>query len=65
MSKLDSRTGHHDAAIDIEGAESLVSLRLQAATSVDDTEEDLEDVHAPEAGSRGKRKNQLVIGLTY
>src|SRR3954463_4355836 len=65
-SKPDSRTANHDAAIDIEGAESLVSLRLQqAATSADDTEEDLEDVHAPKTGSRGRCKNQLVIGLTY
>lgn len=32
---------------------------------LDDTEEDLEDAHAPRAGSRGRRKNQLVIELTY
>jgi hypothetical protein len=45
-SKFDSSTTNHDAAIDIEGAESLVSLRLQATTSVYDTEEDLENVQA-------------------
>lgn len=39
-------------------------LQQQAATSVDDTEEDLEDAHAPRGGSRGGRKNQLVIELT-
>ena len=39
-------------------------LRLQAANSFDETEEDLEDVHAPKAGSRGKCKNQLDIGFT-
>lgn len=31
---------------------------------LDDTEEDPEDVHAPRAGSRGRRKNQFVIELT-
>lgn len=38
-------------------------LQQQAATSVDDTEEDLEDAHAPRGGSRGGRKNQFVIEL--
>ena len=54
-SKLDSRVTSHDARIDIEAAESLVSLHLQAATSVDDTEEELGDPHAPKTG-KGKHK---------
>ncbi|KAH8725621.1 hypothetical protein GQ44DRAFT_796697 [Phaeosphaeriaceae sp. PMI808] len=55
----DSRTANYDAAIDIKGAESLVSFCLQqAATSVNDTEEDLEDVHAPKTGSRGKKRKR-------
>ncbi|KAF2475601.1 uncharacterized protein BDR25DRAFT_350964 [Lindgomyces ingoldianus] len=59
--KLDPRTANLNAVIDIRGAESLMSLHLQqqAATSVDDTEEDLEDAHAPRGGSKGGRKNQL------
>ena len=46
MSKLDSRTANYDATTTNKGAESLASLRLQAATSVDDTKEDLENVQA-------------------
>lgn len=46
MNKFDPRTANHDVATTIEGAESAVSLRLQAATSIDGTEEDLENVHA-------------------
>jgi hypothetical protein len=47
-SKLEPYTSNHNAAIDIEGAKSLMSLHLQqqAATSVNDTEEDLENVQA-------------------
>jgi hypothetical protein len=66
MSKPDPRTANYDISTTIEGAESLISLRMQAATSFDNTEEeeDLEEVHAQRAGSRGRHKNQLIIGLT-
>ena len=49
-SKLDSHTTNHDAAIDREGAQSLVSdgLQQRPATFLEDTEEDLENVEAPE-----------------
>jgi hypothetical protein len=57
MSKVDSRAANHDAATTVEGAEGLVSLRQQAATSVDDTEEDLENVHAQRARHRGRHRN--------
>ena len=72
MRKLDSRTANHDAAIDIEGAESLMSLHLQqrqAATSVheieavDDTEEDLENVQAQRLRNRGSCKVQSLSNL--
>ncbi|KAF2839912.1 hypothetical protein M501DRAFT_1015996 [Patellaria atrata CBS 101060] len=64
--ELDSRTANHDAAIDIEGAESLMSLHLQqrqAATSVHDTEavddtEDLENVQAQRSLNRGKKRKR-------
>jgi hypothetical protein len=63
-SKFDSSTTNHDAAIDIEGAESLVSIRLQATTSVYDTEEDLENVPAQRSRNRDKRMVQTVIEFT-
>ncbi len=57
MTKVDSRSANHDAATTIEGAEGLASLRLQATQSVDDTEEELETVHAQGARHRGRQKN--------
>jgi len=69
--RLDSRTANHDAAIDIEGAESLMFLHLQqqAATSihdteaVDDTEQDLENVQAQRSRNRGSCKVQSLSNL--
>jgi len=57
MSKLGPRTTTHEAATTIGGTEDLVSLRLQqAATFMDDGEEDLESLHvkkhAAEVGAR-------------
>ena len=57
---------NHDAGFDFEAAQSLVSLQLQAATSVDDSEEELGDVHAPKPGSRGtyKRPARYEVDLS-
>jgi hypothetical protein len=67
-SKLDARTANHNAAIDvqnIQGAESLMSLHLQqqAATSVDDTEEDPENVQAPRPHNRGRSKAESLSNV--
>jgi hypothetical protein len=41
-----------------------MSLRLQAADPINNTEEDLEEeAHAPKAGSRGKCRDQLIVGF--
>jgi len=63
MSKLDSRTTNHNAALDIDGTESLVSLSLQAARSVDITEEALKNVHAQRSRKRGRRKDDSISNL--
>ncbi|MCJ1422361.1 hypothetical protein MMC29_000241 [Sticta canariensis] len=58
--ELDPRTANHNAVIDIEGAESLMSLHLQqqAATSVDDTEEDLENVQVQRSRNPGQKRKR-------
>jgi hypothetical protein len=61
MSKGDPRTTSHAATTIIEGAESLVSLHPQAATSVDDTEEDLENVQAQRSRNRGKPQESFFV----
>jgi len=60
MNKFNFRTANHDAAIDFEGAEGLISLHLQAATPVDNTEEDPENARAQISHSRGKSKAELL-----
>ena len=64
-SKLDARTANHNAAVDIQGAESLMFLHLQqqAATSVDDTEEDSENVQAPGPHNRGRSKAESLSNV--
>ncbi|KAF1956399.1 hypothetical protein CC80DRAFT_75993 [Byssothecium circinans] len=57
MSKRDSRTANDNAPIDIDmdikGAERLISISLQAATSIDATEDD-----AQSSCHRGRSKQE-------
>ena len=49
-SKADTRTEHTDTALDIQGAENLLSISQGSATSVDGVDEQPED-----SGIRGPR----------
>ena len=63
--KLDSRTANHDAAIDIEGAENLMSSHLQRQAApfvheteaVDDTEKNLKNVQT----QRSHNRDELAV----
>jgi hypothetical protein len=60
MSKVEQRTTNHTVGTVIESAESLVSSRPQIATSVGDTEEDLESEQTQRSRTRGKGKNHSM-----
>lgn len=63
MSKVDQRTTSHTVGTVIESAESLVSHCPQIATSVGDTEEDLENETAQRSRNRGKRKQHSLSSV--
>jgi hypothetical protein len=64
MSKVDTRTENDGAALDIEGAENLVSLSQRSATSIDVTDEELESLQAQRSRNRDRSKEQFVIEFT-
>ncbi|KIV98427.1 uncharacterized protein PV09_09759 [Verruconis gallopava] len=59
--ELEPHTAHHNAAIDIEGAESLMSLhqQQQATTHVDEVEEDWESVKTQRSRNRDKKRKRI------
>jgi hypothetical protein len=63
ISKADQRTTNHAATTITESAESLVSRPPHAATSVGDTEEELENEIAQRLRNRGKRKNRSLSSV--